>query len=108
MQAGQALCSCCSCIVVFPALTSALRGCHAVPQDTAAAKARGNRHYASAHPEVTVYTGPQSPRKAVTLRTLRSKYEKGQPITMVTAYDYPSAVHVSWHGLGHLVTHKAH
>lgn len=84
------------------------RGCHAVPQDTAAAKARGNRHYASAHPEVTVYTGPQSPRKAVTLRTLRSKYEKGQPITMVTAYDYPSAVHVSWHGLGHLVTHKAH
>lgn len=31
----------------------------------------------------------------MTLRTLRSKYEKGQPITMVTAYDYPSAVHVS-------------
>jgi hypothetical protein len=59
------------------------------------AKARSTRHYASAHPEVTVYTGPQSPRKAVTLRTLRAKYEKGQPITMVTAYDYPSAVHVS-------------
>lgn len=41
-----------------------------------------------------MYPGPQSPRKAVTLRTLRAKYEKGQPITMVTAYDYPSAVHV--------------
>lgn len=57
--------------------------------------AQGARLYASAHPEVTVYPGPQSPRKAVTLRTLRAKYEKGQPITMVTAYDYPSAVHVS-------------
>jgi hypothetical protein len=56
---------------------------------------QASRLYASAHPEVTVYPGPQSPRKAVTLRTLRAKYEKGQPITMVTAYDYPSAVHVS-------------
>lgn len=65
------------------------------PQEAPGAKARGARHYASAHPEVTVYTGPQSPRKAVTLRTLRAKYDKGQPITMVTAYDYPSAVHVS-------------
>jgi hypothetical protein len=64
-------------------------------QEVPGAKARGARHYASAHPEVTVYTGPQSPRKAVTLRTLRAKYDKGQPITMVTAYDYPSAVHVS-------------
>jgi hypothetical protein len=58
------------------------------------AQQQQTRH-ASAHPEATVYSGPQSPRKAVTLRTLRSKYEKGQPITMVTAYDYPSAVHVS-------------
>lgn len=66
---------------------------------TAATSARlggeQQRLFASAHPEATVYPGPQSPRKTVTLRTLRSKYDKGQPITMVTAYDYPSAVHVS-------------
>jgi hypothetical protein len=33
--------------------------------------------------------------KRVTLRTLREKYKRGEPISMVTAYDYPSAVHVS-------------
>ncbi|WIA10720.1 hypothetical protein OEZ85_010894 [Tetradesmus obliquus] len=49
---------------------------------------------ASAHPEIQVYAGPQAPKKAVTLRTLRAKYEKQQPICMATAYDYPSAVHV--------------
>lgn len=67
------------------------------PGNNNAKTSRGGsqRQYASAHPEATVYTGPQSPRKAVTLRTLRAKYEKGQPISMVTAYDYPSAVHVS-------------
>jgi ketopantoate hydroxymethyltransferase len=42
-----------------------------------------------------VYTGPVSPSpKRVTLRTLRQKYESGEGISMVTAYDYPSAVHV--------------
>lgn len=50
---------------------------------------------ASAHPEIAVYSGPKPPTpRAVTLRTLRAKYERGDPITMVTAYDYPSAVHV--------------
>ncbi len=52
------------------------------------------RGLASAHPEIQVYAGPQPPRKAVTLRTLRGKYERGEPIVMCTAYDYPSAVHV--------------
>lgn len=49
----------------------------------------------SVKPEDTVYSGPSaaSPRR-VTLRTLRKKYEAGTPISMVTAYDYPSAVHV--------------
>ena len=45
-------------------------------------------------PEATVYGGP-APRSArVTVRTLAAKYAKGDIITMVTAYDYPSAVHV--------------
>ena len=40
-------------------------------------------------------SGPSSPSpKRVTLRTLRDKYMRGEPISMVTAYDYPSAVHV--------------
>lgn len=52
--------------------------------------------HASMQPEAVVYAGPSSPNpKRVTLRTLKSKYEKGEPISMVTAYDYPSAVHVS-------------
>lgn len=46
----------------------------------------------------TVYGGPSTQSaQAVTLRTLRAKYDKGVPISMVTAYDYPSAVHVSGH-----------
>lgn len=45
--------------------------------------------------EGVVYAGPQAPSpKKVTIRVLRSKYAKKEPITMVTAYDYPSAVHV--------------
>lgn len=49
----------------------------------------------SQKPENTVYGGPSSPVKPVTLRTLQAKYAKRQPISMATAYDYPSAVHVS-------------
>ncbi|KAF5826035.1 ketopantoate hydroxymethyltransferase-domain-containing protein, partial [Dunaliella salina] len=46
-------------------------------------------------PENAVYSGPTSPSpRRVTLRTLRSKYQQGVPISMATAYDYPSAVHV--------------
>ena len=50
----------------------------------------------SNQPEDTVYGGPSSPPpKRVTLRTLAEKYSRGENISMVTAYDYPSAVHVS-------------
>lgn len=50
---------------------------------------------ASTLPPTTVYQGPSPPSpKRVTLRTLRSKYDSGIPISMATAYDYPSAVHV--------------
>ncbi|KAG6663576.1 3-methyl-2-oxobutanoate hydroxymethyltransferase 1, mitochondrial-like isoform X2 [Carya illinoinensis] len=52
-------------------------------------------------PENTVYGGPkpQNPNQRVTLTHLKQKYRKGQPITVVTAYDYPSAVHVDTAGI---------
>jgi 3-methyl-2-oxobutanoate hydroxymethyltransferase len=34
---------------------------------------------------------PTSPRKKVTINTLRSLYQKLEPITMITAHDFPSA-----------------
>ncbi|OOF98803.1 hypothetical protein ASPCADRAFT_204522 [Aspergillus carbonarius ITEM 5010] len=33
---------------------------------------------------------PANPRKKVTMQTLRSLYKKGEPITMLTAHDFPS------------------
>ncbi|GAU26493.1 hypothetical protein TSUD_361260 [Trifolium subterraneum] len=47
-------------------------------------------------PENTVYSGPtsQNTNKRVTLSQLRQKHRNSIPITVVTAYDYPSAVHI--------------
>ncbi|KAL6569561.1 3-methyl-2-oxobutanoate hydroxymethyltransferase 1, mitochondrial [Orobanche minor] len=52
-------------------------------------------------PESTVYGGPkpQNHSQRVTLTHLRQKHKKGEPITMVTAYDYPSAVHLDTAGI---------
>ncbi|KAJ1379617.1 Pyruvate/Phosphoenolpyruvate kinase-like domain superfamily [Sesbania bispinosa] len=52
-------------------------------------------------PENAVYSGPtsQNPNQRVTLNHLRQKHRKSQPITMVTAYDYPSAVHLDMAGI---------
>ncbi|KAI3990500.1 hypothetical protein MKX01_022800 [Papaver californicum] len=52
-------------------------------------------------PENTVYGGPksQNPNQRVTLTNLKQKHKKGEPITMVTAYDYPSAVHLDEAGI---------
>ncbi|GLT47749.1 hypothetical protein SLA2020_214150 [Shorea laevis] len=52
-------------------------------------------------PENTVYGGPkpQNPNQRVTLTNLRQKHKKGEPITVVTAYDYPSAVHLDTAGI---------
>ncbi|KAI9370063.1 3-methyl-2-oxobutanoate hydroxymethyltransferase [Aspergillus egyptiacus] len=36
-------------------------------------------------------TTPVNPRKKVTMQTLRNLYKKGEPITMLTAHDFPSA-----------------
>ncbi|RDX61393.1 3-methyl-2-oxobutanoate hydroxymethyltransferase 2, mitochondrial, partial [Mucuna pruriens] len=52
-------------------------------------------------PENTVYSGPtaSNPSQRVTLSHLRQKHRTSQPITMVTAYDYPSAVHLDMVGI---------
>ncbi|XP_057417697.1 3-methyl-2-oxobutanoate hydroxymethyltransferase 2, mitochondrial-like [Lotus japonicus] len=52
-------------------------------------------------PENTVYSGPisQNSNQRVTLSQLRQKHKKSEPISMVTAYDYPSAVHVDMAGI---------
>ncbi|KAG2500863.1 hypothetical protein HYH03_001624 [Edaphochlamys debaryana] len=58
----------------------------------------------SQYAEAAVYAGPAPRNPArVTLRTIRKKYEQGEPITMVTAYDYPSAVHVDAAGIDMLL-----
>lgn len=55
-----------------------------------------NSQAASIQPENVVYSGPTAQNsKRVTLRTIRQKYEAGETLCVVTAYDYPSAVHVS-------------
>lgn len=58
----------------------------------------------SNQPVDTVYSGPKAPLpRRVTLRTIREKYIEGTPISMVTAYDYPSAVHVDQAGIDMLL-----
>lgn len=54
----------------------------------------------SSKPESSIYGGPKvaGPQRE-TLRSLRKKYLEGKKLTMVTAYDYPSAVHVDQAGI---------
>ena len=76
--------------------SAALQAQHAASRLGARASPAGQaRGFASVQPEHTVYSGPQTaPPRRVTLRTVRAKHARGEPLTMVTAYDYPSAVHV--------------
>lgn len=59
-------------------------------------------------PEERIYSGPQascgadSP-KNTTLRSIMKKYHSGIPLTMVTAYDYPSAKHLEMAGIDMLL-----
>jgi len=57
-------------------------------------------------PDSTVYWGPRphpqesaAAARRVTLATLRGKHRRGEPISMVTAYDYSSAVHLDSAGV---------
>ena len=52
-------------------------------------------------PENTLYgcPKPQNPGQRVTLAHLRLKHRNGEPITMVTAYDYSSSVHLDTAGI---------
>ena len=43
--------------------------------------------------------GAASSRRKVTVQTILEQYRRGEPITVVTAYDYPSAVAVEEAGL---------
>jgi 3-methyl-2-oxobutanoate hydroxymethyltransferase len=47
----------------------------------------------------TPTTQPVSPRKKVTTRTIIQKKQRGQAITMLTAYDYPTALAVDQAGM---------
>ena len=44
-----------------------------------------------------------SDRKKVTIRDIQAKKERGEPITMITAYDYPTALMVDRAGLDMLL-----
>jgi 3-methyl-2-oxobutanoate hydroxymethyltransferase len=64
-----------------------------------------HRRLLSNVPESTIYGGPSpqesaaARRMTVTVTTLRGKHRRGEPISMVTAYDYSSAVHVDSAGV---------
>ncbi|KAJ3542577.1 hypothetical protein NMY22_g3461 [Coprinellus aureogranulatus] len=53
------------------------------------------RRYMSVRPQAPNANQPPIPRKKVTLNTLQTLYKKKTPISMVTAYDYPTALAVS-------------
>lgn len=49
-----------------------------------------SQHRWSSHSPMGVPTGP--PRKKVTLGTIRSMHKKNEPIAVLTAHDFPSAL----------------
>ena len=51
---------------------------------------RCQRRQSSHSPYGSMGTSSANQRKKVTLNSLRSLYKKGEPITMITAHDFPS------------------
>ena len=78
------------------AVGSSLRG---VPHRESPAPRAHQRRGMSHRPEDTVYGGPRPSEPRMTLKRLRAKYDAGERISVVTAYDYPSAVHVDMAGI---------
>ncbi|CAN4120086.1 unnamed protein product [Withania somnifera] len=84
-------------MVFFPSISRIISSSLSKARHTHYTKLR----FLSNIPENTVYGGPkpQNPNQRVTLTTLRQKYKKGEPVTMVTGYDYPSSVHIDMAGI---------
>ena len=78
------------------AVASSLRG---VPHRESPTPRQHQRRGMSHRPEDTVYGGPRPSEPRMTLKRLRAKYDAGERISVVTAYDYPSAVHVDMAGI---------
>lgn len=51
----------------------------------------------SSHSPMGTQSGP--PRKKVTMSTIKSLYQKGEPIAMITAHDFPSAYVADQNGM---------
>eukprot|EP00793_Prasinoderma_coloniale_P001391 PRCOL_00005166-RA len=57
-------------------------------------------------PADSIYGGPRAAADVpsrVTVHTVRAKYARGEPLSCVTAYDYPSAAHVDAAGIDMLL-----
>jgi hypothetical protein len=51
----------------------------------------------SSHSPMGTQSGP--PRKKITMSTIKSLYQKGEPIAMITAHDFPSAYVADQNGM---------
>mmetsp|Transcript_8022 Transcript_8022/g.14211 ORF Transcript_8022/g.14211 Transcript_8022/m.14211 type:complete len:350 (+) Transcript_8022:102-1151(+) len=59
---------------------------------------RAIRHFGTKQ-EPKITAAPAPPHKNITIHTLAARKRKGKAISMVTAYDFPSAVHVDKAGI---------
>lgn len=87
------------CTAVSVARTSALRTAHRRPQTNTLTLRSPSLPKTSSPPSspqirYSSYSSPDTApntRKKVTLQTIKNLYKKGEPIAMLTAYDFPTA-----------------